>query len=457
MTRHVEVRPGVYRDSVTLMQVSQRLTEDPTIDHALVAMGTALNTELLTDAGYDVPRVEPSDLVIAFDTTAPSAGAVLATVDQLLEKSDRPVVGADLPDLGARTVRTAARRAGATVALISVPGEHAFREAIAAVEAGLHPIVFSDNVPIEHEIVLKQRANRAGLLAMGPDCGTVILDGVGLGFANVVSPGPVGLVSASGTGAQQVCALCDQAGVGVRHVLGLGGRDLTDEVGGLSGLPALQLLIDDSRVGVIGLVAKELGPETARTVNELLAVTDKPSVVISTADLTAGTAELVERAGSSFPDPLHRAPPADRSPGTGRLLGLYSGGTLAAEADHILTATGAAAEIIDLGDDTYTRGRPHPMIDYRLRVQRLGELSRSAGVSAVLLDVVLGHGCASDPAAEIGPAIAALELPVHVALIGTTGDPQGRDRQADALAAAGAHVHGSNSAAVRAAIEQVTP
>lgn len=463
MSRTVEVRPGVYHDSVTLMQLSQALLDDASVLHAQVSMGTELNLDLLVDNGYDRPDAAAGDLVIAINTDIDtdtdtdddaSLDRVRALADGLLAASSLRTSGTSAGVAPARTVRTAVER-GASVVLISTPGEHAFRQAIEAVEAGAHPIIFSDNVSVEHEVIIKQRAAEAGVLAMGPDCGTVVLDGIGLGFANVVTPGPIGLVSASGTGAQQVCAITDHAGVGVRHVLGLGGRDLTDEVGGLAALAAIRLLDADPGVEVIGLIAKTIGPTTRTIVDALVAEIDTPVVSIPVEDLTAGTRDLLTAIGAPEPELPVWATTADRQRGSGRVLGLYSGGTLAAEADHILAAAGVEAEVIDLGDDEYTRGRPHPMIDSRLRVERLVEVGRSADadVGVVLLDVVLGHGAAANPAADLVPTLAELPVPVYVALIGTSDDPQGRDAQAQALASAGASVFLSNAAAARAATD----
>lgn len=450
MSRTIEVRPGVYHDSVTLMQLSQALVSDPAVAHAQVAMGTALNLDLLVDAGYERPAAGAGDLVIALDGTDEELDRVLALVNRLLEDSARNRPGIDSPDAAVRTVAAAVGR-GATVVMISVPGEHAFRQALQAVEAGAHPVIFSDNVSTHHEIILKRRAHEAGLLAMGPDCGTVILEGTGLGFANVVSPGPIGLVSASGTGAQQVCALADHAEVGVRHVLGVGGRDLGDDVGGLSAFPAIRLLDADPAIEVIGVIAKNIGNKTRHALGAIVDRLDTPTVMIPSNDLTAGTTDLLDAIGARLPELRTWAPPTLRDPRPGYVLGLFSGGTLAAEADLILSSAGTPAHIIDLGDDGYTRGRPHPMIDLRLRLERLAEVATSDEVGSVLLDVVLGHGSARDPAAELGPVLADLTVPVFVALIGTAGDPQGLDAQAEALAASGASVFLSNAAAARAA------
>lgn len=458
MSRSVEVRPGVYRDSVTLLQLSQALLDDDAVRHAQVSMGTSLNLDLLNDAGYERPQAGAEDLVIAVHVDDPSSlPRVEALVDHLLSTISHQNI--DAGHTPPKTLRTAIGR-GATVALISVPGEHAFREAIDAIEAGAHPIVFSDNVSIEHEILLKERAEAAGLLAMGPDCGTVVLDGVGVGFANAVTPGPVGLVSASGTGAQQVCAIADHVGIGVRHVIGLGGRDLTDDVGGLAAFGAIRLLDSDPAIEVVGIVAKTIGARTEARLTDLRRSIDTPSVLVTPDDLTAGTAELLATVGAHLDvaglprwnPPTARSRRVNRSGRRGRLLGLYSGGTLAAEAQLLLGGgerLEPEADVVDLGDDRYTRGRPHPMIDSRLRIERLLTAERDDHVGAIVLDVVLGHGAAADPAADLGPTIAESTLPVVVALIGTTGDPQGRDRQATALAAAGATVFLSNAAAVR--------
>ncbi len=465
VSRTVEVRPGVYRDSVTLMQLSQALLDDRAVHHAQVSMGTDLNLDLLVAAGYDRPAAAAGDLVIAIDATDDDRPRIQALVEQLLSASTRAEGRGDRDQPPPRTVRSAVVAGGANVALISVPGQHAFRQAIEAIEAGAHPVVFSDNMTLDHERAMKERAEAAGLVAMGPDCGTVVLDGVGLGFANAVTPGPIALVSASGTGAQQVCAIVDHAGVGVRHVLGLGGRDLTDDVGGLAAFGALRLLDADPEVEVIGIVAKTVGPRTSERLDERRAAMATPTVVLPTGDLTAGAVDLLATLGVDAPELPRWDPPATVPPPTGtppsrrpgRVLGLYSGGTLAAEAALLLHGgLDPRAEIIDLGDDRYTQGRPHPMIDPRLRVERLQAAGADDGVGAVLLDVVLGHGAHPDPASALAPAIAESPCPVVVALVGTSGDPQGRDAQAAALAAAGATVLLSNSAAVREAAARST-
>ncbi len=452
MTARVEVRPGAYQDSVRLMTASEQLTADPAVEHALIAMGTPLNVELLGAQGYALPAVGAADLVIAYRAEPSEHDRIAALIDRILAgpTGDRGR-SSSVNEASPRTIRGAGDAVGATVALISVPGPHAFREAIEAIEAGLHPIVFSDNVSVDHERVLKSAASAAGLVAMGPDCGTVVLDGVGLGFANVVAPGPIALVAASGTGAQQVCALADQAGVGVRHVIGVGGRDLSNAIGGPSTIAALGLLDADPSVEVIGLVAKEIGEAIAPAMESTIAALATPVIRISAADLTGGTRELLAAVGASLPAPVRWGAVAPTT-GSGSLLGLYSGGTLAGEARALCDRAGVNAEIVDLGDDEHTRGRPHPMIDHRLRLERLEAVRHDSSIGAVVLDVVLGHGAAADPAGALAAAIAELNVPVHVALIGTAGDPQGLEPQAERLVAAGAAVTLSNAEAVQSAL-----
>ncbi|MBX6752488.1 MAG: FdrA family protein, partial [Micromonosporaceae bacterium] len=222
--RHLQIRPGVYRDSVALMHISARLAASPGVEQALVAMATPVNVELLADLGLDRPAdAGPNDLMIA--VVADSDEALAAALDTVERELAAPTPASSTSDVGIpavapRTTASAARRVPGGIALVSTPGPYAFVEAMDALEAGLSVMVFSDNVPVEQEVCLKQRAYGQGLLVMGPDCGTAVVGGVGLGFANVVRPGPVGLVAASGTGAQQVMALLAAAGVGISHCLG---------------------------------------------------------------------------------------------------------------------------------------------------------------------------------------------------------------------------------------------
>ncbi|UBU10629.1 FdrA family protein [Nonomuraea gerenzanensis] len=436
----VLVRRGAYHDSVTLMRVSRALSELPGVAAAMVAMATDLNVSILREMGFPVPESDPGDLLIA--VRARDTDAAAGEAERLLTEVDRPrAAPEEQPPL---TTRSAAARGPADLVLVSTPGEYAYFEALDAVEAGLPVMIFSDGVTVERERRLKELAEARGVLVMGPDCGTAAIGGAGLGFANVLTPGPVGVVAASGTGAQQVTCLLDWAGAGVSHVLGVGGRDLSAEVGGLSARRALRMLDEDPATELIVLVSKPPAPEVARAV---LGQPLRTPVVVallgtSTGDLTQAAEQALLALGKPVPEwPSWLAPPGTR-PAPKRVKGLYSGGTLSTEA-ALLAGQG---DFVDYGDDAYTRGRAHPVIDPTLRVEAL---ARTGERDVVLMDVVLGHGADPDPAASLAPAVAATPATVVIALIGTEGDPQDLHRQAAAFREAGASVFTSNAQAAR--------
>ncbi len=475
---HVELRPGAYADSVTLLQVSRAVQDLDGVLAAQVAMATGLNIEVLTEMGFEVPAdATTNDLVVALrlgDETV--LEAALAGVDRALQDANRRESGPS--ELAApRTTASALRRAPDGLALISVPGASAMVEAMDALDAGRDVMIFSDNVPLDQELTLKRTATERGLLVMGPDCGTAVVGGLGLGFANTVQPGPVGIVAASGTGCQQLLTLLDHAGVGVTSALGVGGRDLSAEVRGLSTREALRRLDADPAVELIVVVSKPPAEEVAA---ELRAYADELGTPVEFAllgagrpDLTAAAEAVLSRLGRDVPTwPVTGTAPTATS---GQFLrGLFVGGTLCDEAmliassvlgpvrsniplspDLALDADLAAADhtMVDFGDDALTAGRAHPMIDPTLRLDHLARAAADESTAVILLDVVLGHGSEPDPAALLAPAVAGVRQPVVVALVGTDADPQSLEGQVRALAAAGAEVHLSNAGATRRAIE----
>jgi FdrA protein len=491
---HVELRRGTYRDSVRLLQVSQAVSGLPGVSGAMVAMATDLNLELLAGMGFTRPEgATAGDMVVAIAASDEDAqtAALVALEASLAEKAPTGG-GADRPP--ARTIGGAVREADANLALISTPGQYAFADAVDALDAGASVLVFSDNMPVAQEVALKDLATARGLLVMGPDCGTAVVGGVGLGFANVVRPGPVGLVAASGTGAQQVMTLLDAAGVGISHCLGVGGRDLSAAVAGRSTLAALDALDADPATELILVVSKPPSELVAGLVREHAAGLSKPVVFgllgAGRPDLTAVVTDVLGSLGVSPPPwprwlPFVKTYPGySRDRSSQRLRGLFSGGTLCDEA--MVIAAGALGAIasniplepswalgpdlhtaghaaIDFGDDALTAGRPHPMIDGTLRLDRLAVEAADPSCRVVLLDVVLGNGAHPDPAGDLAPAIAAAfetagrPFDVVVALIGTIGDPQGLERQAAALQGVGARVFSSNAEATRDAVDLLTP
>ncbi len=421
----VELRRRTYHDSILLMLASRRMLSVPGVEAAMVAMGTQLNLEMFRAAGLWAPELAaagPDDLVLA--ATGAEAEAAIAEADAAL--SER-LMSQSTDEPPPRTIRRAAARLpGANLAVVSVPGEHAPWACWDALAQGLNVFCFSDHVSIDDEIRLKDEALRRGLLFMGPDCGTAILEGVGLGFSNVVPRGRVGIVGASGTGIQQLSCLLAHQGVGISQAIGVGGRDLSREVGGRMAREAIRRLDEDPGTDVIVVVSKPAEAELSAR-KPLVKALLGPGV-----DLT----EVALRVGGG------RLPPDPAAPAwTGPVAGIFSGGTLREEAALIWQGDGRFSAV-DYGADQFTSGRPHPMIDNTIRLEAI---RRAEGL--VFLDVVLGRGAHPDPAAELAPALAG--RPAVVVLIGTSGDPQGLARQRSAFEAAGATVFLSNSRAAR--------
>jgi len=475
---HVSVSTGSYYDSVTLMQVSRTVAQTEGVTAAQVAMGTELNLEVLASMGFALPDgIGVNDVVVALQAESDEAlAAGRAAVSDALAALASRSTGADLGGEAAPHTLGGAIARGATLALVSTPGAHAVAEAYDAVAAGVPVMVFSDNVPVEQEVALKQAAADAGVLVMGPDCGTAVVAGVALGFANVVRPGAVGVVAASGTGAQQVMCLLDAAGVGMSHCLGLGGRDLSAAVGGRSARQALAALDDDPATSSIIVVSKPPAPEVLTALQEYAETLGTP---VHWATLSADTPDLTDATESALVADGHDRPtwPAyvqeGEGPVDGALRGLFCGGTLTDEAMLIATEslgpirsniplspelalggdlTAEGHVMIDFGDDELTRGRPHPMIDPTLRNERIAAEAADPACGVLLLDLVLGHGSHPDPAPELAAVLAGVDKPVVVSLVGTEGDPQRWEASAQVLVEAGASVFLSNSAATRHAV-----
>ena len=478
----VRVRSGRWADSAKMMAAARAAEEREGVERAFCFMGTPANREEAASLGLSDPAIDaagPDDLVIAVQGTA--AGDGLAAAEEVL---DRVPAAAPAGGAAARAARSLAA-VEADVAVISVPGEYAAREAHKARGAGMDVLLFSDGVPIADEVALKRRAHDLGLLVMGPGAGTAIIDGVALGFANVVERGRVGVVAAAGTGAQEVTVLLDRAGAGVSRCYGTGGRDLKDEVGALTALDAIARLADDPDTDVIVCVSKPPSPEVAERVLRALAACDTPTV----ACMVGGGVEPVD--GVHLAATLEEAalvaaglaggdatPPLEPHAGWvtgGAVRGLFSGGTLCSEAAAILAErlgtvstnapAGAARRLegpptghacLDLGEEEFTRGRPHPMIDPAARAERLAVEAADPAVGVLLIDVVLGYASHPDPAGVLAPVIrealeARPQLIVVGYVLGTEADPQVRSRQETALTQAGVRLAPTNAAAARLA------
>lgn len=511
------ILPSAYYDSVTLMLVAKELLAMPGVQDAAVVMGTPANLALMRDAHLltaDADAATPNDLVVAvLAGDEGAAAAALAAVDGLLA-AGKGGQQADGAQRRPRSLRAARRQApDANLAIISVAGRYAAREARLALQQGLHVMLFSDNVSLEDEIALKALAGERGLLCMGPDAGTAIINGVGLGFANAVQRGPVGIISAAGTGLQSVSSDIARRGSGVSQAIGAGGRDLSEAVGGRTMLAGIAALQADPQTQVIVLVSK---PPSERVTAAVLAAAKgaKPVVVcflgadpgvveraglipVSTLEQAAAVAVALAK-GEEWCSPIvacDEAPLAYLSqaqaegqrlqPGQRFIHGLYSGGTFCYEAQLIaeglpdpvysnapIDKPGAVHEppaeavvhgqhvLLDLGGDEYTVGRLHPMLDPTLRNRMIVQAADDPEVAVLLLDVVLGYGAHPDPAGEAAQAIAAAKaraeaagryLPVVAFVCGSEDDPQRLSEQEAKLRAAGALVTASNAQATRVA------
>jgi FdrA protein len=491
MPTRAVVRRSYYRDSMVLMRLSETLRALPGIREAAALMGTPANHELLAAAGLataETNEATPGDLVIAVLAETESAAETgLAEVERVLaeQRSTVAPAGRALP----RTLDGALRQMpDANLAAISVPGPYAAFEAQRALRRGLHVFLFSDNVSLDDEIELKRLAAERGLLCMGPDCGTAYIGGVGLGFANVVPRGRVGCVAASGTGLQAVVSRLAALGEGVSHGIGVGGRDLSAEVGGVMTLLALEALAADAATEAIVLIGKPPAPAVVPRLESAIARVAKPVVVccLGARPAGAGAGSWVETLDDAaelafatlrgqawrprlFTDPTEvraRLARVRASAPRGRILGLFTGGTLAHEAGLVLDPlVGASAyRLVDLGDDEFTRGRPHPMLDPEARSVRVRQAGESSDASVLLLDLVLGRAAHPDPAASLASAIfdarraaAGRPLVAVASVVGTDGDPQDLRRQTATLEAAGAEVLPSSAQAARFAALLVKP
>jgi FdrA protein len=505
------IRPGAYRDSIVLMQLQVALAELPGVADAGAVMATPENLGLLEASDLlpdPAPDAGPTDLCVVVRAETKEAGQ--HALDRISDLLRRESSGAEHGFRPHSLEAALGLAPGARFALVSVPGRYAARVASQALDLGLHVFLYSDNVAVDEEIELKWAARDAGLLIMGPDCGTALIGGVGLGFANRVRRGQIGIVAASGTGLQAVASAIHELGRGVSQGIGTGGRDLSRQVGAITALQGVDVLHRDAETRVIVLISKPPSREVADRLLAAAVSTGKPVVVafqgvghepeLAAAAKTAGgdstpglhfASDLSEAArlavtldGGKANDggsASSGARSGNGAPAAGALApyfrGLFSGGTLALEAllklrsrlDPLysnLPAEGAAEladpgtsrehTVLDLGADDFTVGRPHPMIDNELRVRRLREEIDDPDVGLIMLDVVLGYGAHPDPASELAPVLAEARRPnltVVAIVVGTDEDPQEIQTQMELLEDAGAIVHRDVEDAVSHALD----
>ncbi|MEO8922066.1 MAG: acyl-CoA synthetase FdrA [Caldimonas sp.] len=512
MSRSVSIRKNLYKDSVALMRIAEVVRAREHVLRVTLLMGTPANKAILASAelfSAELDAARPGDVMVVVEAeTSDARDGAMSDIASRLE-GERPAQGAgETAPIALRSIGMARAHANGAFALaqVSVPGPYAAAEAMKALRQGLHVFLFSDNVPIEQERVIKTVARGKGLLVMGPDCGTAIIDGTPLGFANVVRRGSIGLVGASGTGLQEATCQIHALGHGIRHAIGTGGHDVSAEIGGTTMGQALDLLAADPHTRIIGIVSKPPAPAVAREILARVAAIGKPVVVlflgadlsseklpshvvvvttlydvaVAAVALAEGRPFVPSRQGDEWLR-LGEAEAGLLAPGQRYVRGLYSGGTFCSEAQLVWAALGLRVDsnapvdkagvsgdgarfrghtAIDLGDDEYTVGRPHPMIDPSSRIESIAREARDPGTAVVVLDVVLGYAGHDDPAGALAPAIAEAKaackrdgrhLSVVTFVCGTEEDPQRLSRQQARLREAGALVLPSHTAAARLA------
>ena len=492
------IKKNSYQDSVNLMLLTKELSSTEGIEKLSIMMGTPANKEIFGNSGLYTEELEaasPNDICIVIDTeNEEKIDEVLKNIDLFLKNQSTKSKGTKIPL--ARTWETALQKLpDANLAMISIPGEYAAEESLKALNKGLNVFLFSDNVSLEDEKKIKTVAKSKGLLVMGPDCGTGIIDGLPLAFANVVEKGNIGIVGASGTGIQEVSTIISRKGYGITQAIGTGGRDLSAQIEAITALEGLKLLAKDEDTDVIVFVSKPPAPEVRDKVIETFKTLGKPvianflgdksrtdhdniSYTWTLEDTALKAVEIAEKFKVSpkniIKEVLEIKAIADNKDQRG-IKGLYCGGTLAAEAGMIIRDyynvedSGKhdkgmmlhynSHEIIDLGDDFYTQGKPHPMIDPSTRVDMVFEMAKKNETAVILLDNVIGYGGHEDMAGVFAPVIKeikeykAYKDSVFIASItGTESDPQKYSEQAKKLKESGAIVCESNAQATRLAM-----
>ena len=505
--KKVVIRKGIYRDSINLMQMSTALSKLPGVSQAAVVMATELNRRVLAEAGFagsDISRAATADMIVAVDARdAKSLDAALAEAEDLiLSKGPGSAGEARLPGSLEEALQAVP---DANMVLISVPGRFARREASRALSRGLNVFLFSSNVSLDEELELKEAARERGLLMMGPDCGTSIINHKVFGFGNAVRPGPIGIVSASGTGLQEVSTLVHKNGLGISQAIGTGSGDMSELVGGITMAEGLRRLEGDPETKAIVLISKPPSPKVAAKVLAMARDCKKPVVVnFLGADLTAqalgrarGARTLEDAARAACSAAGAQPPSAEAVPrelvasaslewpklaeSQRYVRGLFAGGTLCYEAQVVLgpvvgdvysngpirpelkvegEAPSKKHACIDMGAEEFVEGRLHPMIDFALRKTRIAKEAADPETAVLLLDVELGYGSNPDPAGELSPSIRDAKaaaasrgryLPVVASIVATEGDLQNLAKQEATLRDAGTLIAPSNASATRLA------
>ena len=495
------VKKGSYQDSVVLMLLTNELSSLEGVNKIQVMMATPANKDIFKSSGLDTEELmeaSANDMVVVADVAEESVvEAVMEKIEEFLKKQATASEGKK----GAESVKSwdkaLKKMPEANLAVISIPGAYAALEADRALDEGLNVFMFSDNVSIEDEKALKEKAHKKGLALMGPDCGTGIIQGVPIAFTNKVTPGSIGIIGASGTGIQEVTTIIDRLGEGVTNAIGIGGRDLNAKIGGITMMDMIDAMEDDDTVKVLLIVSKPPAKEVRDQISARLSNFSKPVVTLFvgekpdyheegfyhayTLDEAARLAVSLVR-GTEVPEASVDVDTSEfyKAEDNKTIKAYYSGGTLANEAamlikdamnckvppedieGYMLQLDGNV--VVDLGDDAYTQGKPHPMIDPAKRIECMQDAVDDPSTGVVLLDIMLGYGSHEDMAGSLIPTIKELQAKAaaqgrkvfFVATVcGTRSDYQGYDQAVNKLKDAGVIVCENNKLACRTAIRAI--
>lgn len=490
------IKENSYQDSVVLMLLTSKLSQLPSVTRVSIMMGTPANKDIFIAGGFDTSELQSAssnDMVVMLEVTDEGqTDELMALIDEELN-SQKAETGPVTEKINSWEKALKALP-DANVALISLPGEYAVLEIERALDNQLHAFVFSDNVPLAEERRLKEKAHQKGLLVMGPDCGTGVIHGLPLAFTNKNRQGKIGVIGASGTGIQEVTTLIHRYGQGVTNAIGTGGRDLSTEVGAISMIDSIVALNADPDTEVIVVISKPPAAAIAAKVLDVLRKVTKPVVTLFLGskpqahekDLYhAYTLEEAAQLATKLMtgEEVTYTPAASKDlkvTGTAKgIKGYYSGGTLAYEAAFLIadslnlsevsspvgyTLKTGPHEVIDLGDDMYTQGKPHPMIDPEIRIAKIEAALNEPETAVIIFDVVLGYGAHDDMAGALSPAITKVlaeanaqnrQLEFIAIVVGTEEDPQGMGNQIQQLEEIGVTVCENNVQGIRTALASI--
>lgn len=440
--KSIKVHKNRYVDSVTLMSIGDKVMSLSGISNAEVQMGTPANTEVLEELGYVLSSdIKPDDLVFAVTgQTQEKIEEAFKFAESLLSGGGTMAGQRKYHDIGDIDLSADPY----DIAQISLPGEYVLHEAKKALLIGMDLFIFSDNVPLEQELELKELGREMGRLVMGPDCGVGFINGVCLGAGSIMREGSIGIIAASGSGAQEVGSIIEKYGHGISNIIGTGGRDLYPEINGIEMLQAMKLMAEDNNTKVIVLVSKLAG---LGVMNKILTEADKiqkavvaiflgsekslfeghnviPAFSLHEAaekacklisedvvDLHLSKKDLQETAQSEY---------SRYDSNQKYFRGLFCGGTFTEEALIYLNENLSGVNlnsnlktrfadklrdrhislghtILDLGAEDFTSEAPHPVFDPKLRAKRLEKEIGDPETAAILLDFITGPGVAQDP------------------------------------------------------------